>query len=215
MQRYLALMVLVAGCSDPTPLPVNMDGGGGLDGAGGGGGTGGSTGTGGRGGTGGTGGGGGAGGGGGGGGAGPTGTVWPIDASKLVASEQGGFIAPPMPGSECSPQVDASVYTVTTAGRQLEWQRCQYSAQTMLYMRLAGMRALAPAEYMRVDNTMKQLRVVTTGPCGADKPALIVTVTSPAGEREYRDVFYSCTDATKTYVSGIDEVFSVLRDLAK
>jgi hypothetical protein len=41
---------------------------------------------------------------------------------------------------------------------------------------------------------LEALRVVNVDTCGADKAAVLVSVTTPSGTTEYADSFYSCNE---------------------
>ncbi len=42
--------------------------------------------------------------------------------------------------------------------------------------------------------------------------SLDIKVTTPAGEKTYTDSFYRCQGGDRTYVDGIDAVFTAMRD---
>ncbi len=51
--------------------------------------------------------------------------------------------------------------------------------------------------------------------CGADKSTESLTITTPAGEREFFDDFYACLATPgRTYIANIDAVFTALYALA-
>jgi hypothetical protein len=62
---------------------------------------------------------------------------------------------------------------------------------------------------------MNGVTIATEDMCGADKPLYQIEVTTPAGAKTYTDSFYKCQGGNRTYVDGINEVFSVLRTAAE
>jgi hypothetical protein len=61
-------------------------------------------------------------------------------------------------------------------------------------MRTSTSRTLTAAELDSLRPKLEAFRVVSLDTCGADKPAVTVTVTTPSGVTEYGDSFYSCDD---------------------
>jgi hypothetical protein len=142
------------------------------------------------------------------------GAVWPSDAMKLVATDSGGGHVPQPPaGSECA--LSEATYTLTVAGRALNWMFCVAGATASdPYKKQTGARALSEAEYAQAQVALSALKVVTQAGCGADKSLRKVFVTTPRGEFEYVDSFYFCQGGGKTYVDNIDGVFTALNQLS-
>jgi hypothetical protein len=141
------------------------------------------------------------------------GVIWPANATKVVAVNQGGgFGAQGPAGAACRFQGEGS-YTVTVADKQLVWKVCQaFVAPTYTYRE--GTRTLDDGEFDRVLAALGKVQLTTRTSCGADKASLSLRVTTPAGEKEYLDSFYLCAKQG-IYVDEIDGVFSVLDMLAK
>lgn len=119
-------------------------------------------------------------------------SVWSSSVSRLVLLRSGGFLAfEPTP--DC-PTLGAE-YTLVVEGRSLSAWRCA-PGTTAPYrpVRSSMSRALTAAELDALVPSLEALRVVSIDTCGADKPAVTVTVTTPSGTTEYADSFYSCND---------------------
>lgn len=81
---------------------------------------------------------------------------------------------------------------------------------------VSGSRVLTARELAKVDAAMGAVTVSAGELCGADKPLLAIEVTSASqGTKTFFDDFYSCMDFGRTYVTNIDAVFSVLRELTR
>lgn len=138
--------------------------------------------------------------------------VWPADATKLVAENRGGgFGLRSPPGSAC--ERGAALYTLAVATRVLQYKVC-VEMRPMPSVWGEGMKVLSESDYAQVDAAMKKVVVTTRMACGADKPTVLLKVTSPAGELEYLDSFYVC-NKQGTYVDNIDEPLRVLASLAR
>ncbi|GEM_PF-1652916 len=142
-------------------------------------------------------------------------SVWPADRTKLVAvSAGGGFTPPPPSGSTCA--FGAGKYTVDFASGELSWEVCSFVDWGTPMRTVTGSRTLSAHELELIDEAMRAVKVTSGGACGADKPLLTIEVTSASeGTRKFFDDFYACMDPSRTYVSNIDVVFSVLHDLAR
>lgn len=78
-------------------------------------------------------------------------------------------------------------------------------------------RTLSNAEFDALVPTLESLKVVNVDTCGADKPTVLVTLTSSSGTTEYGDSFYSCNnnDPRPTLdTSTLDQVAQALGQLA-
>jgi hypothetical protein len=138
--------------------------------------------------------------------------VWPADAIKLVAEDRGGGFAPSPPaGSACQ---WSGTYTWTVATKNLAWRLCQPAAPGAPYQTVVGQRVLTDFERDALVAALAKVAVTTAPSCGADKGILALKVTTPAGEKEYLDNFYQC-QKQGVYVTNIDGVFQVLRQLVK
>lgn len=138
--------------------------------------------------------------------------IWPADATQLVAENAGGgFVAPPPAGSTCA--VGRAKYTFDVATKKLAWEECSWNDQGKPFHMETGSRTLTAAEIKKIDAAMDGVSIAKEKICGADKPMLNVAVTTPAGKKTYTDAFYSCLGGNRTFVNGIDEVFSAMRDI--
>jgi len=120
-------------------------------------------------------------------------TVWSSSVTKFVLSTSGGFGPPSQPTADC-PQA-GSEYTLLVANRMLSAWRCTPGAQAPYpLMKASTSRALTQPEFDGLAPQLEALKVVNVDTCGADKPEVIVTLTTPSGTTEYADSFYSCHD---------------------
>jgi hypothetical protein len=139
--------------------------------------------------------------------------VWPADAQKLVAQSPGGGFAPPAPpGSTCT--IGQQKYTLDVATKQLSWEVCESTGAGLALHLTTGSRVISAAELAKIDKAADAVKLSAGDICGADKPMLNITVTSPAGTKTYTDSFYSCMGGSRTYVDHIDGVFGAMRDVA-
>lgn len=143
-------------------------------------------------------------------------TVVPGDTTKIVLTETGGFTFSAPDGSTCQ-MVDIR-YEITLPSRDLTWKVCETAdggfdgPQSFA----TGSRTLSEAEYAPIDQALKAVHRATKTGCGADKPAVTMTVTNAAGSAVYDDDFYYCRDDDgKVYVSGLDNVMSKIAAVAK
>jgi hypothetical protein len=147
----------------------------------------------------------------------PGSIVWPPTATKLVAEDRGGGFGPAAPaGSECR-YAGAGTFTLTVDDQQLAWQVCETGGvvtPAAPYKLTQGKRALGDADFDRLIAALVKLRVSSRMICGADKQELALRVTTPAGDSEYLDSFYSC-QKRGIYVDDIDSIFTIVRMLAK
>lgn len=139
--------------------------------------------------------------------------LYPADTTKIVVTEQGGFVPSPPDGSVCS-LVDAT-YTLLLPSRELSWKVCEYS-DSGPYAYATGQKTLSAAEFAPLSNALHGLRRATQTMCGADAPSKAIVFTAPAGDTTYYDDFYFCDPKdSKPYVTGLDAVLSELQQLAK
>jgi hypothetical protein len=133
----------------------------------------------------------------------------PDGVTKIVFTSKGGFVPTPPDGSTCS-TVDIT-YTITLPARVFSWKICQADADSGPNAFLTGEKTLTPEQYAGIDDAIQALKRQTVPQCGADKPNEEITFTSPSGEVTYYDDFYFCdANDTKIYVSGMENVFSVM-----
>jgi hypothetical protein len=119
--------------------------------------------------------------------------VWSSSVSKLVLSSTGGFGPPYQPTADCPAQ--GVEYTLLVANQGLSAWRCTPGPDAPHTLaRESVSRTLSAAELDTLVPTLEALKVVNVDTCGADKPSVIVTVTTPSGTTEYSDSFYSCID---------------------
>jgi hypothetical protein len=121
-------------------------------------------------------------------------SVWSSSVSRLVLSRSGGFLPPSQPTADCPRQ--GVEYTLVVAGRALSaWSCTPGPAAPHPLVRTNVARPLSDAEFDGLVAKLEALRVVSVDTCGADKPEVTVTVTTPSGTTEYGDSFYSCIDS--------------------
>jgi hypothetical protein len=120
-------------------------------------------------------------------------SVWSSSVNRLVLRRSGGFLAPSQPTADCP--VQGVEYTLVVADRSLNASRCT-PGPTAPYplIHTTASRTLSTADLDTLVPKLEALRVVSVDTCGADKPAVTVTVTTASGTTEYADSFYSCND---------------------
>jgi hypothetical protein len=136
--------------------------------------------------------------------------IWPADATKLVAKMSGGFMPPPPPGSTCT---NGQEYTLTIATKKLAWANCDYNGGAARHMK-TGSKTLSNADLATINTAMNAVEIASGDMCGADKPYMTLSVSSPAGDNKYVDSFYSCHGGDNVYIDNIGGVFGALRDAA-
>lgn len=142
--------------------------------------------------------------------------VWSSSVTKLELRSAGGLPGPEPTTPECPGE--SIEYTLVVAGRVLSAVRCS-PAPTAPYtlMRTAASRVLSAAEFDGLVSKLEALHVVSLDTCGADKPEVIVTVTTASGATEYGDSFYSCDPSDhrpKIETSALDMAEAALGRLA-
>lgn len=143
----------------------------------------------------------------------PANEIWPASATKLVAVNSGGGFRPPPPaGSTCA--IGRATYTLDRATRHLAWETCESVDNVTPAHTVTGSTTITVAELAKVNAAMNGVSIATGDICGADKPLYQIKVTTPAGEKTYTDSFYQCQGGNRTYVDGINEVFTALRTAA-
>ena len=136
--------------------------------------------------------------------------IWPADATKLVAKMSGGFMPPPPPGSTCT---NGQEYTLTLATKKLAWANCDYNGGGPRHMK-TGTKTLSSAALATINTAMNAVEIAGGDMCGADKPYMTLSVSSPAGTNKFVDSFYSCNSGDNVYIDNIGGVFGALRDAA-
>jgi hypothetical protein len=143
-------------------------------------------------------------------------SVWSSSVSRLVLYRSAGFVAPYQPTADCPAQ--GVEYTLVMANRTLSAWRCTpETAPPYRLVRTSMSRALTAAELDALRPKLDAFRVVSLDTCGADKPAVTVTVTTPSGVTEYGDSFYSCDDndvRPKIESSALDAASQAFAQLA-
>jgi hypothetical protein len=140
--------------------------------------------------------------------------VWPANATKLVAQTGGGGFTPPPPaGSTCT--VGAAKYVLDVASRELSWDFCNWTTDGTPMHNVSGSRVLTAREVATITKAADAVKVTTNDICGADKPLLTISVTTPTSTRKYTDSFYACNGGNSTYVENIDGVFGAMRAAAR
>jgi hypothetical protein len=118
-------------------------------------------------------------------------SVWSSSVSRLVLRSSGGFLPPSQPTADCPMEV--TEYTLVVADRTLGVRRCSPGPDAPHPLMLTtASRSLTASEFDALVPKLEALRVVSVDTCGADKPELTVSVTTPSGTTEYGDSFYSC-----------------------
>jgi hypothetical protein len=119
-----------------------------------------------------------------------------------VTSSGGGFVFPPPQGAACDP--GPWTYAVRIATAEFLWNRCDVtgdSTDPASYTPSYGSRILPASD---LDAALTAARMVHVSnkqnACGADKPFLYMSVTSPAGSQIYGDDFYACLKQEDAYV---------------
>jgi hypothetical protein len=144
----------------------------------------------------------------------PANEIWPASATKLVAVNSGGGFRPPPPaGSDCA--IGRATYTLDRNTRHLAWETCESPDNVTPAHTKTGSTTITLAELAAVDAAMDDVTMATGEMCGADKPLYQIKVTTPAGEKTYTDSFYKCQGGSRTYVDGINGVFTALRTAAE
>lgn len=139
--------------------------------------------------------------------------ILPSDASKIVAeSPGGGFAPPPPPGSNCA--IGQQKYSLTVSTRRLTWTTCEWAEGQPLQSE-TGARTLSRSQVNHILDVTRAASITTDqNRCGADKPFLSVSITSPSGTKKFVDSFYACNGGNSTYIDGIDPIFGAFRDVA-
>jgi len=141
-------------------------------------------------------------------------SVWSSSVSKLVLAASEGFAGPSQPTVDC-PHAGAE-YTLVVGSRMLSAWRCTPGSQAPYpLMKESTSRALSNAEFDALLPTLESLRVVNVSSCGADKPALHVTLTSSSGTTAYGDSFYSCNEDEPRPTLDTDTLGQVAQSLAQ
>lgn len=140
----------------------------------------------------------------------PSNDIYPADATKLVAQTSGGGFTPPPPaGSTCA--LGAAKYDLDVATRKVTYETCKFVDWQTPLTKQTGTKVLTTAQLAAVTTAAKAMTIATQDICGADKPMLTVTVSSPSqGTKTYKDSFYACQN-DGTYVNDIDGVFAAFR----
>lgn len=144
----------------------------------------------------------------------PASTLWPTNATKLVAeSAGGGFTPPPPPGSTC--RVGAAKYSLDLATKKLDWQTCDWRTDGLPLTLKTGSTTVTAAEMAQINAAMNAVKIAEENICGADKPLMTISVTTPAGSKTYTDSFYSCWGGDRTFIDNIGGVFAAVRSAAE
>jgi hypothetical protein len=136
------------------------------------------------------------------------GPLWPVGATQVKAGSHGGFglFTCAVDGGV----VEGSDWTLALPSGELSFVRCVVPDV------FRGTRTLDAGALSRFDAAMRGLTRTSTLPCGADKPDLVLLLTTDAGVLRYEDDFYACSQTAGTvYVGHIDAVFSLLEELSQ
>ncbi len=140
--------------------------------------------------------------------------TWPADATLLVARQEGpdGYPFTSPAGSECEPD---GRFELAIPDRTYSWRWCRRDPSggpVWPYRMTEGSRAMTPDEMAAVIAAFERMQISAQNTCGEDRARYSVRLRTPAGEREYQDVFYAC-EQRGTYVAGMYELFEALRAL--
>jgi hypothetical protein len=133
-------------------------------------------------------------------------SVWPADATTLVAESTGGF-SPRLPaGSTC--RVGTAKFSFDIATKSLNWEVCEVIDWNTAFKPRSGTTKLSAATLALVNNAMNQVTPSKATTCGYDLPMRSITVTSASlGAKTYEDSFYACR-GDADYVDNIGGVFA-------
>jgi hypothetical protein len=127
------------------------------------------------------------------------------DVRSIDARSSGGFgvgVCPVDGGSFSGDAFDAGL---------LDYAQCQGTSRTVR----SGSKALSSDNLAALRTSLGALVVDASG-CGADKPMLVLDVSTATTTVRYKDSFYACGhEDGVTYVDHIDGVFSLLGQLAQ
>ncbi|MDB4946800.1 MAG: hypothetical protein JWP97_6334 [Labilithrix sp.] len=138
-------------------------------------------------------------------------SIWPAEATKLVAESKGGGFAPTPPaGSTCS--FGQQKLSFDRATRVLTAEVCTPAGAGKPLALKASTTTLTASEVAKVETALTAATVSHANRCGADKAILEVVVSLPSGDKTYTDSFYGCQGGNHTYLDGIDAIFSALHD---
>lgn len=136
-------------------------------------------------------------------------SLYPANATKLVAESPGGGFTPPAPpGSTCA--VGKQKYTLDRATKKMTSEICELTGGKLMLK--TATTTITSSELGQITKAMNKVTIATQDMCGADKPMLSITVTTPEGDKTYTDSFYRCQGGDRTYVDNIDGVFGAMRD---
>lgn len=143
----------------------------------------------------------------------------PSDADTITVTSKGGmFVAEHDPESNCWPS--DSTFTLTRQTHQLTWKTCNTAAglasgaAATLKARFAeGQKTLTDAEYAKLDEALRAMKVIQTDRCQLDLPVLTITVTSPDGPVSYLGGSDQC-GKIRAYADGLLLVLHRLDALA-
>lgn len=140
----------------------------------------------------------------------PSNDIYPADTTNLVAQNSGGGFTPPPPaGSTCA--LGAAKYSLDVATRKVTYETCKFVDWQTPLTKQSGTKVLTTAQLAAVVDAAKTMKLATQEICGADKPLLTVTVSSPTqGTKTYKDSFYAC-QGNGPFVDDIDGVFAAFR----
>jgi hypothetical protein len=144
-------------------------------------------------------------------------SVWSSSVTKLVLKSAGGFLPPSQPTADCP--TEGVEYTLVVADRTLSARRCSPAPGAPYPLLLStASRVLTGDQFDALLPKLQALRVVSVDTCGADKPEVTVTVTTPSGTSEYADSFYSCPNDNDTRptieTTSLDAAISAFGELA-
>lgn len=143
--------------------------------------------------------------------------VVPPDAETIVVTAKGGMPSPQGSASSCRWRDDT--FTFVLPRRALTWRSCAAlatdgGADRPVYDFVDGQKTLTDAEYAALMAALDALASSSEGRCMRDQPTFLLEVTTRTGTATYRDDLFECGATGATYVSGMDDLFRKLAEVA-
>ena len=148
--------------------------------------------------------------------------VWSADVRELTISHGGGGLGPPFVATPECP-AERVEYKLSVEHRQLDASRCwatDAAGQPLPLQHTVALHAITQPELDALVPELEALHVVEGGLCGADRPAVTLTVTTASDTTLYADSFYAgCDQPSNDHrpavdYASLDAVEAALRQLA-
>jgi len=143
-------------------------------------------------------------------------SVYSPTTETLRFEDRGGGFGQQPPQGPCDP--NKSSFTLDVGGQHLAWTLCDIvDTQPPTTVVRADERDLTAAEWVNLEPILEGLVIDDTPTCGADKPVLALTVTTPDWTQEYGDAFYNCPGdpSPKIKSDALDALQSALATLSQ